>query len=68
MLADLCKEDNSVFAKNMILLGRPVAKMMAEFGSDPDHPLKSALQRGWSRLTIQIFQILLMSWSCKEDG
>ena len=46
MLTDLCKEGNSVFAKDMG--DSPVAKMMAEFESDPDHPPKSALQRGWS--------------------
>ena len=69
MLADLAKR-TILFLQRIwvILLGWPVAKMMAEFESDPDHPLKSAMQRGWSRLTMQIFQILLLSWSCKEES
>ena len=66
MLADLAKR-TILFLQRIwvILLGWPVAKMMAEFESDPP---KLALQRGWSRLTMQIFQILLLSWSCKEES
>ena len=49
MLTDLCKEGNSVFAKDMG--DSPVAKMMAEFESDPDHP--PTIKAGLAKRTVK---------------
>ena len=49
MPAELCKEGNSFFAKDMG--DSPVAKMMAEFESDPDHP--PIIKAGLAKRTVK---------------
>ena len=51
-----------------LVLQRGRSRLTIFYANSLDHPPKPALQKGRSRLTVQIFQILLLGWSCKEES